>query len=53
LYVVLRYFNLHRASPSDEQIGLDWSVHKELAYNFGDFEKNNNEVEKLGTVFAC
>ena len=52
LYVVLRYFNLHRATPSEEQMGLDWSVHKELAYNFSDFEKSNEKIDKLG-IASC
>ena len=45
LYVVLRYFNLHRASPSDEQIGLDESVHKEKSYNFTDFAEKSQDKD--------
>ncbi|XP_046449850.1 putative ammonium transporter 1 [Daphnia pulex] len=36
LYVVLRYFNLHRISLSEEQNGLDELVHKQQAYCFED-----------------
>ena len=50
LYVILRYFNLHRVSASDEQIGLDVSVHKEEAYNYGDFAENEDLIQtnKIG-----
>jgi Amt family ammonium transporter len=33
LYIVLRYFDLHRVSPADEKIGLDMAIHKEKAYD--------------------
>jgi len=47
---VLRFFNLHRATPSEEQMGLDWSVHKELAFNFNDFDHNCDGEDKHGTL---
>nr|CAH0102745.1 unnamed protein product [Daphnia galeata] len=32
LYMVLRYFGLHRVTPSDEEIGLDMALHNQKAY---------------------
>ena len=32
LYIVLRYFGLHRITPSDEEIGLDMALHNQKAY---------------------
>ena len=46
LYIILRYFNLHRVSASEEQIGLDVSIHKEEAYNYGDFAAKNDDIIK-------
>ena len=43
LYVVLRYFNLHRASSFDEQIGLDESDHKEKSFSYGDFAETTDQ----------
>ncbi|XP_057367772.1 putative ammonium transporter 1 [Daphnia carinata] len=34
LYIVLRYFGLHRVSASDEHVGLDMTLHREKAYEF-------------------
>lgn len=53
LYILLRYLNLDRVSASEEQIGLDLSIHKEEAYNYGDFAAKDNEIveSKIGLNF--
>ena len=42
LYIVLRYFGLHRVSPSDEEIGLDMALHNQKAYHHCDSKREKS-----------
>ena len=42
LYIVLRYFGLHRVSPSDEEIGLDMALHNQKAYRHCDTKREKS-----------
>jgi ammonia channel protein AmtB len=42
LYFVLRYFGLHRVTPSDEEIGLDMALHNQKAYRHCDSKREKS-----------